>query len=107
MNCREALELLDAAYAKKRPNNTTLATHEGRKNKFVETLRNLRDDLALLESEFRTKQALQRYLGSLKGIADLAAQAEDLAIAGKFVASKRPLREVSKKLTDTVATMPL
>lgn len=103
----EAFELLDASYAKKKPSDTTLSTHEARKRKFVETLGNLRDDLEILESEFRTKPALQTYLPSLKGITDLAGQAEDLAIAGKFVASKQPLREISKRLTDTLATMPL
>lgn len=102
----EALELLDGAYATKKPSPTTLATHEERKKKFVSTLRNVRDDLALLESDFRTKPALQRYLASVRGITDLAAQSEDLAIAGKFVASKQPLREASKKLTDALAAMP-
>ena len=102
----DALELLDASYAKKKPNASALATHEDRKKKFVAVLRNLRDDLSSLESEFRTKPALQKYLVNLKGITDLAAQAEDLAIAGKFVASKQPLRDASKKLADTVAILP-
>lgn len=102
----EALELLDNAYAKKKPSQTTLATHEDRKKKFVATLRNLRDDLALLESDFRTKPALQKYRINLEGVSDLAAGAEDMAIAGKFVASKQPLRDAAKKLTDTLATMP-
>ena len=102
----EALELLDNAYATKKPSPTTLATHEERKKKFIATLRNLRDDLALLESQFRTKPLLQKYLVTLRGVTDLAAQSEDSAIAGKFVASKQPLREASKKLTDTLAAMP-
>ena len=103
----EALELLDNAYATKPPRQATLATHETRKKKFVEVLRNLRGDLGLLESEFRTKPALKKYLPSVEGVMDLAAQAEDMAIAGEFVASKQPLRDASKKLTDTLAAMPL
>jgi len=102
----EALELLDGTYATKKPSPTTLATHEERKKKFIPTLRNLHDDTALLESEFRTKSSLQKYLVTVRGVTDLAAQSEDLAIAGKFVASKQPLREASKKLTDTLAAMP-
>lgn len=101
----EALELLDGAYAKKKPSAKTLVTHEARRQKFVETLKNLREDLNLLESDFRTKMQLKKYLISIQGVTDLASQAEDLAIEGKFVASKQPLRDISKKLTDTLATL--
>lgn len=101
-----ALELLDQSYATKKPSAATLATHESRKQNFVQILRNLREDLAPLESEFRTKLELKKYLINIQGITDLAAASEDAAIAGKFVASKEPLREVSKKLTDTLAAMP-
>jgi hypothetical protein len=100
------LESLDAAYAKKRPVAASLAKQEDNKKKFVAMLRNLRDDLAMLESEFRTKPALRKYLVNVDGVSNFAAQAEDSAIAGKFVASKRPLREASKKLTDALAAIP-
>jgi hypothetical protein len=59
-----------------------------------------------LESDFRTKPALQKYLASIQGITDLAGQAEDAAIAGKFVSAKDPLRDVAQKLTDTLKVMP-
>ena len=100
------LESLDATYAKKRPTASTAAKQEENKKKFVAMLRNLRDDLAMLESEFRTKPALRKYLVNVDGVSNFAAQAEDSAIAGKFVASKQPLREASKKLTDALAVMP-
>ena len=103
----EALELLDVSYAAKNPRAATLATHETRKKNFVRVLRNLREDLGFLESEFRTKSALRKYLPSIEGVMDIAVQAEDMAIAGNFVESKQPLREASKKLTDTLAAMPL
>ena len=102
----EAIESLDAAYAKKKPSAAAFAKQEDNKKKFATMLRNLRDDLAILESEFRTKPLLQKYLANVEGITDLAAEAEDLAIAGKFVASKQPLRNVSKKLTDALAVIP-
>jgi hypothetical protein len=102
----EALELLDASYAKKKPSATSLAAHENHKKEFVATIRNLRDDLAMVETEFRTKSALRKYLPNIQGVTDLAAQSEDLAIAGKFVGSKAPLRQVAQKLMDTLAVMP-
>ncbi len=80
--------------------------NEANKTKVITAIRNLKDGLEVLESEFRTKTALQRYLPTIRGITDLAAQSEDTAIAGRFVASKDPLRTVGQKLTDTLAVLP-
>jgi hypothetical protein len=80
--------------------------NEANKQKVISAIRNLRDGLSTLESEFRTKPELQRYLSKIQGITDLAARSEDSAIAGRFVASKDPLRTVSQKLTDTLRTLP-
>ena len=80
---------------------------ESAKENFVLTIRNLREGLSKLESEFRTKTALQKYLPTLEGVTDLATRSEDSAVAGRYVETKEPLREVVKKLTDTLASMPL
>ncbi len=85
----------------------TAAKIEAKKKEIVEAIRNIKVGLTNLESEFRTKPALQKYLTSIQGITDLAAQAEDSAIAGKFVVAKEPLRSIAKKLTDTLGSMPL
>ena len=85
----------------------TAAKIEIKKNEIVIAIRNIKIALTNLESEFRTKPALQKYLLNIQGITDLAAQSEDSAIAGKFVAAKDPLREVAKKLTDTLGAMPI
>jgi hypothetical protein len=76
------------------------------KQKVIEAIRNLRSGLAVLETEFRTKPVLQKYLPSINGITDLSAESEDSAIAGKFVAAKDPLRDIAKKLADTLAVLP-
>jgi hypothetical protein len=85
----------------------TADKNEATKQKLVEAIRNLKAGLTTLESEFRTKPSLQKYLLNIQGITDLASQSEDTALAGKFVASKEPLRDVVKKLTDTLAAIPL
>ena len=85
----------------------TAAKIEAKKKEIVDAIRNIKLGLGNLESEFRTKPLLQKYLPTIKGITDLAAAAEDSAIAGKFVASKDPLRAVAQKLTDTIAVMPV
>lgn len=102
----QAIEDLDeAARAKKLP-KATVDSNEETKRKLIEAIRNLRAGLASLESEFRTKASLKKYLVSIEGITDLAALSEDTAIAGKYVASKDPLRDAAKRLRDTLAVMP-
>ncbi|MBK6749498.1 MAG: hypothetical protein KA956_00275 [Pyrinomonadaceae bacterium] len=103
----QSIEDIDAESRTKRLPPSTLATNEANKKKVVEAIRNMRAGLAILESEFRTKASLSKYLPSIQGITDLAAASEDSAIAGRFIAAKEPLRDVAKKLTDTLAAMPL
>lgn len=102
----QSIEILDKAAAEKRLTKDEITRNEATKQKFIAILRNVRNDLSILESEFRTKPALQKYLPNVQGITDMATSAEDLAIEGKFVASKDPLREISKKLTDALAVIP-
>ena len=81
--------------------------NEANKKKVISAIRNLRTGLSDLESDFRTKPALQKYRSGIEGITDLAAQAEDAAIAGHFIAAKEPLRTAAQKLTDTLKTLPM
>ena len=100
---------LDAAQQSPQTGERSQAVTEknsANKQKVVAAIRNLRDGLSTLESEFRTKPELQKYLPRIQGITDLAARSEDSAIAGRFVASKDPLRDVKQKLTDTLRTLP-
>lgn len=103
----QGLETLEQSAKTKKLPPDTLAKHEARKEKLIEAIRNLKAGLLTLESEFRTKTSLQKYLVSIEGIVDLAAESEDSAIAGRFLASKDPLRGVAKKLSDTIAAMPV
>jgi hypothetical protein len=66
----------------------------------------MRATLAALETEFRNKPDLKKYLPHIEGITDLGATSEDSAIAGKFVLAKEPLRTAAQRLSDTVAVMP-
>ncbi len=102
----QGLETADADRKAGNLSAKTAASIEASKSKLVDAIRILREGLSALESEFRVKTELKKYLPSIQGITDLAAESEYSAIAGKFVATKEPLREVSKKLTDTLAAMP-
>lgn len=72
----------------------------------VQSIHDIGSALNTLESEFRTKPALSKYLTNVQGITDLAAESEDSASAGQFIAAKDPLRKVAQRLTDTLAVMP-
>ena len=100
------LESMERDALSRRLSGDKLAVHEKNKKDVVAAFAGLRTALVKLESDFRTKPQLSQYLAKIQGISTLAANAEDSAIAAKFVAAKDPLREVSLKLNDTLAVMP-
>lgn len=76
------------------------------KQAVIQSIRNLKAGLATLEVEFRTKPSIKPYLVQIAGVTDLATQAEDLAVAGRFTESGKSLILVVEKLADTLAAMP-
>ena len=102
----QSIETLEKAYIERRMSPQQAAKHEATKAQFVGILRNIRNDLTMLESEFRTKPTLQKYLPNVKGVTDMALSAENEAIAGRFTASMKPLRDIVIKLTDALAVIP-
>lgn len=102
----QGLEVADADAKAGNLKPATAAKITAKKTEIVEAIRNIKQALGNLESEFRTKPVLQKYLPTVQGITDLSAKSEDLAIEGKFVAAKDPLRNVTQKLTDTLAVLP-
>ena len=102
----QAIEALDAEAKTKRLNKQSLDKNAADKQKVVTAIRGLREGMVKLESEFRVKPVLKKYLPTIQGISTLARQAEDSAIAGKLVAANVPLRSIQQKLNDTLAAMP-
>ena len=102
----QAIEALDAEAPNKRFNKQSIDRNEADKQKVIAAIRNLREGMVKLESEFRVKPALKKYLPTIQGISDLAGQSETSAIAGEFVAANAPLRTLQHKLSDTLAAMP-
>lgn len=102
----KAIEALDAESKIKKLKKESLDKNAADKQTVIVTIRNLRQGMVKLESEFRVKPALKKYLPTIQGISTLAGQAEDSAVAGKFVAANTPLRSIQQKLTDTLAVMP-
>jgi len=101
-----AIENADKEATAGRLKKEALETNKTNKEKLVAAIRGLRDGLVALETDFRTRPQLTRYLSTIQGISTLSAQSEDRAIAGQFVASKDPLRQIALKLNDTLAVLP-
>ncbi len=102
----QSIEILDKAAAEKRLGPDGVAKNESTKQRFIAILRNSRNDLTALESEFRTKPVLQKYLPNVKGVTEQALAAENSAVGGQFVKSIDILREIVIKLTDALAVIP-
>ena len=102
----QALEDMETAARSGRISQAAGKKHDDNKRKLVIVIRGLREGLSVLETDFRTKRDLKKYLVSIEGITEMATMSEDSAIAGKFVAAKDPLRDVAKKLMDTLAALP-
>jgi len=102
----QAIEELDADSRTKKVNQQAIDKNTANKTAVITAIRNIREGMVKLESEFRVKPALKKYLPLIQGISDLTGQSETSAIAGKFVAANAPLRTVQQKLTDTLAAMP-
>lgn len=99
------IEALDANSRTNRGSRAAFDQNETNKEKVRTAIKNLRAGLVTLETEFRAKPGLRKFLPNIEGIADLSSEAEDLANAGKFTESRRPLLTVLQKLSDTLAVL--
>lgn len=101
-----AIENADKQASARRLRKEDVDANEANKKKLIAAIRGLRDGLVALETDFKTKPQLAQYLTKIQGISSLCARAEDNAIAGRFVASKDPLRQIALKLNETLAVLP-
>ncbi|NOT47348.1 MAG: hypothetical protein HOP17_06310 [Acidobacteria bacterium] len=101
-----SIETIDKDAKAKRVKKEIIDSNEANKKKLIVAIRGMRESLVSLESDFRTKPQLTRYLVQIQGISDLSARSVDSAVAGNFLASKDPLRQVAQKLSDTMAVLP-
>jgi len=101
-----SIESIDRESKTKRLKKSEIDANEANKQKVLAAIRNLKAGLTSLETEFRTKPTLRKYLLNIDGITLLGTQSEDSALAGRFVESRKPLLAVLKKLSDTFAAMP-
>ena len=70
------------------------------------SFRGITTGMIKLESEFRTKPALRKYLLDIEGVAGRCSTAENLASAGRFHDGGLELLLVVERLADTLVAMP-
>lgn len=87
-------------------NAAAFALNATNKKAFTQTIRNLQAGLAVLEVEFKTKPSLKKYLVNIQGVTDLVGESQDLAVAGKYTESGRPLVSVVERLANTLVALP-
>lgn len=102
----QGIEDFERSALQTKPSTAAASKNESNKQNTIAAIRNMRATLAALETEFRNKPDLKKYLPHIEGITDLGATSEDSAIAGKFILAKEPLRTAAQRLRDTVAIMP-
>jgi hypothetical protein len=102
----QGIEDFERSAAQAKPSTAAASKNESNKQNTVTAIRNMRATLSALETEFRNKPDLKKYLPHIEGITELGATSEDNAIAGKFVLAKEPLRAAAQRLRDTLAVMP-
>jgi hypothetical protein len=101
-----SIETIDAGAGTRRSSRAVIDQNNANKDKVRQAIKNLRAGLVTLETDFRSSPNLRKFLPKLEGITQLSAESEDLANAGKFTESRRPLLTVLQKLADTLAIMP-
>jgi hypothetical protein len=102
----QGIEDFERSALQTKPPAAAASKNESNKQNTIAAIRNMRATLAALETEYRNKPDLKKYLPHIEGITGLGATSEDSAIAGKFVLAKEPLRTAAQRLRDTVAIMP-
>ena len=88
-----------------RANKAARDANANNKRTLIQTIQNLRAGILALEIEFKTKDPMKKHVALVQGITELAAQSEDLAAAGRFTESGRPLLIVVEKLSDALAAL--
>jgi hypothetical protein len=101
----KGVESVDLAARSPDSPTVTVQQNERNKAKIVDSVRNVRQGLDRLESDFRFNAALQSYYPRISGVAALAATAESQAGAGHFNEAGRSLLGAVNKLADALAAM--
>jgi hypothetical protein len=101
----QGIEDIDAQAKLGKASRQTVEKNEQFKKSVIDGIRNLRNDLAELEVQFRVKPTLRPFNPKIDGITVLSGSAEEAALNGRFTESGKILVAVIEKLTDALSTI--
>ena len=101
----KGIESVDQAASKQEASAAAIEQNERNKTKVRESIRNVREGLDKLESDFRFNPTLQSYYTYLAGVARTGETAENQAAANRFDEAGRSLLKVIDQLADALAAM--
>jgi len=101
----KGIEAADAAAQRNDASPAVVEQTQKSKATVRTSLRNVREGMDKLETDFRGNPELNRYYIQLAGVASGAAKAEDLAAANQFDQAGRTLLDVVNRLTDVLLEM--
>ena len=101
----KGIESADQASRSRDASPAATEQNERNKAKVKESLRNIREGLDRLESDFRSNPQLRSYFGYVSGVARISETAENQAAANRFDEAGRSLVKAAHQLADALAAM--
>jgi GTP1/Obg family GTP-binding protein len=101
----KGIESADRAAREGNASAATLDQNEQTKARVKESIRNVRDGLDKLETDFSSTTALRPYYAGIVGVASKAQMAETQAQANRFDEAGRSLLRVVNQLADALTMM--
>lgn len=102
----DGIEKVDEEIRQGKATRAVIDQNDRNKDTVMQSIRNLRAGIVNLEVEFKAKESLRIYSGSVAGITQMMGVAEDQVGDGKVREAGRTLLMISERLIDTIATMP-
>jgi hypothetical protein len=101
----KGIESVDQAASKQEASPATIEQNNRNKTKVRDSIRNVREGLDKLESDFRFNPALKNYYPYLAGVARAGETDEHQAAAGRFDEAGRSLLQVIDRLADALVAL--
>jgi uncharacterized phage infection (PIP) family protein YhgE len=101
----KGIAAIDAAASRNEASQPTIAQNNQSKARVRDSIKNVREGLDKLESDFRFHPVLRNYYQYLDGVARTGEAAENQAAANHFDEAGRLLLKVIDQLTDALAAM--
>ncbi|HKP88153.1 MAG TPA: hypothetical protein VJZ26_18755 [Blastocatellia bacterium] len=101
----KGIESADQAARNREASSLAVEQNERNKAKVKESLRNVREGLDKLETDFRSNPKLKSYYPYIAGVARIGETAENQAAANRFDEAGRSLVKAANQLADALAAM--